>query len=119
MAAQGSHGPPAGDDRAVRDLGLPFPGISVLPVFHCTSATKVVMGCVFPCIVADMATLQGQGHYKNYDTHYVPVVPQSPGNRTETLYLPCPVDQSPVFDELVVFSYQQVLPRYIVYFTPR
>jgi len=37
--------------------------------------------------------------------------------KESTVYLPCKQNQTPDYDEVVVFSKKQILPRYLIYFT--
>jgi len=80
----------------------------------------VCVGNVFPVIRTDMEKLMGGANYKNYDTHFVPVVPQNEGNVNEVVYLPCATsEQTPKYYEFVVFNSAQVLPQYVVSLSPK
>jgi hypothetical protein len=71
-----------------------------------------IIGNPFPVTSADIKKLQGMGHYQNYDTHYIPVKPQTK-NPTETVYIPCDKISDIVYEEFVVFNHLHLLPRYI------
>jgi len=51
-----------------------------------------------------------------YDSHYV-IVRQEEKESSHYLY-PCnPLCEVPDFDEIVVFNQDQILPRYLIYYT--
>jgi len=80
----------------------------------------VCVGNVFPVIRSDMPKLTGGANYKNYDTHFVPVIPQNSADVNEVVYLPCDKDnQEPQYYEFVVFNSAQVLPQYVVSYSPK
>jgi hypothetical protein len=60
---------------------------------------------------ADMKKLQGQGHYQNYNAHYIPVASINPNSPSCMEYYPCYNNQPPAWDELVVFQKNQTLAR--------
>eukprot|EP00906_Rhabdomonas_costata_P039314 RCo055603 len=62
--------------------------------------------------------LEGKTHYKNYDTHYVPVVPIDPDDHDSNVYVPAAEGQAPIYDELVVFNCHQAFARYVIHFMP-
>lgn len=59
----------------------------------------------------DMKTLRGKGVYKNYNAHYIPVLPANPHPNCSAYY-PCKKGEQPVCDEIVVFEKAQTLPRF-------
>ncbi len=61
---------------------------------------------------SDMKKLEGQGPYQNYNAHYIPVAPIKPKNQNCMEYYPCYQNQVPAWDEIVVFSKNQTLPRF-------
>jgi len=61
----------------------------------------------------DMKFLKGQGAYKNYNTHYVPVVPTRL-TADCAIYYPCQENEIPFCDEVVVFQKVQTLTRFWV-----
>ncbi len=67
----------------------------------------------YPVIDGDMAKLAEKGSYKNYDAHFIPVVPAS-ADPMETSYFPTKPKQKPTYTEVVVFDSAQCLPRYVV-----
>ena len=60
----------------------------------------------------DMRILRGQGAYKHYNTHYVPVTSLDPTNPNCPEYYPTQETQLPTYDEYVVFQTAQTLPRF-------
>ena len=77
----------------------------------------VMLGNVYPVIGGDMTKLKGQSHFKNYDSHYIPVKPASSSNLNKSVYLACKENDNPTFDEFVVFYHTQIAPHYVFYFT--
>jgi hypothetical protein len=69
----------------------------------------VLMGRVWPVIVSPMEknSFYGKPCKAGYDSHYVVVNDRK---------LPCAIEEQPLYDELVAFDPDQVLPRYIVYY---
>lgn len=67
----------------------------------------------YPVIHGDRERLAGGGNYRNYDSHFVPVVGRS-NNEWEKSFVPCMPGQRPRYHEMVVFSSAQILPRYIL-----
>lgn len=61
---------------------------------------------------SDMKKLGGKEHYQNYNAHYIPVISGEPDNLKCMEYYPCYKDQSPEWDEFVVFEKAQTLPRF-------
>mmetsp|Transcript_19071 Transcript_19071/g.21244 ORF Transcript_19071/g.21244 Transcript_19071/m.21244 type:complete len:607 (+) Transcript_19071:30-1850(+) len=71
-----------------------------------------------PVVRSDMFNLKGKNAYKNYDAHYIPVVPSSPDNDREKVYWGIEdVDMTPKYDEFVVFEEAQIIPRFIVHYS--
>lgn len=68
----------------------------------------------FPVIDGDLPMLKEKGVYSNYDSHFIPVVPQNPNNPKETVYYPCKPGQTATYHEGVVFESAACLPRYKV-----
>jgi hypothetical protein len=68
----------------------------------------------YPVIHGDMAKLSTKGNYANYDSHFVPVVPENPKNPYEVNYYPTKPKQAATYHEMVVFDNGQCLPRYLV-----
>ncbi|MBS0649280.1 MAG: hypothetical protein JSS10_08675 [Verrucomicrobia bacterium] len=60
----------------------------------------------------DMIKLEGRMHYQNYNAHYIPVASIRPYDLKCIEYYPCYKDQSPAWDEFVVFHTSQALPRF-------
>lgn len=65
----------------------------------------------------DMDTLKGQGAYKDYNAHYVPVNSLNPSDPYECMYYPSKEREGPHCDEIVVFHKSQALPRFWVELT--
>ncbi len=65
-----------------------------------------------PVKCSDMEKLEGKEHYQNYNAHFIPVVPIRPNDPECMDFAPCYRDQSPVWDEVVVFEKAQALPRF-------
>jgi hypothetical protein len=61
---------------------------------------------------SDMKKLAGQGHYQNYNAHYIPVASIKPHKPDCMEYYPCHGNQVPAWDEFVVFDKSQALPRF-------
>ena len=61
----------------------------------------------------DMKALKGNGAYKDYNAHYVPVVPIQPDSKC-AIYYPCKKGENPTCDEIVVFQKSQAIPRFWV-----
>ena len=59
----------------------------------------------------DMNGLKGKGAYKNYNAHYIPVVPTH-SHPSCAIYHPCQEGETPNCDEIVVFQKSQALPRF-------
>eukprot|EP00727_Mastigamoeba_balamuthi_P014049 m51a1_g9267 hypothetical protein (774) ;mRNA; r:76070-78900 len=73
----------------------------------------------YPVLAKDMAKLTGKGRLGNHDAHFVPVVPEGPGDvRKQTVFFPCSDVRDAVYHEMVVFEASQMLPRYIVRLHP-
>ncbi|MGD0465818.1 MAG: pentapeptide repeat-containing protein [Gammaproteobacteria bacterium] len=71
----------------------------------------------YPVIFGDLEKLKGHANYQNYDSHFIPVVPESQDKHehgTEDTYLPINDEQTAVYQEFVAFQTVQVLPRYIL-----
>ena len=83
----------------------------------------------------DMQTLRGKGAYKQYNAHYVPVVPklvrvktpqdlanlaQAPISNDPScpFYYPCSPGEAPYCAEVVVFQKSQTLPRFWIELCP-
>ena len=62
----------------------------------------------------DMGLLQGQGAYKNYNAHYVPVTSCNPQDPFEANYYPTKQGEGTHCDEIVVFHKSQATPRFLV-----
>ncbi len=62
----------------------------------------------------DMSTLRGQGAYKTYNSHYIPVVSKNPQDPNEPNYYPTMPGTLPQWDEYVIFNKSQALPRFWV-----
>lgn len=56
-------------------------------------------------------TLLGKPCKPGFNSHYAVVRRVS-----DMVYLPCKPNESPDYDEVIVFSKAQVLPRYLVYY---
>jgi len=83
----------------------------------CIILCYVVVANVFPVIAEDMPFLMGSSKYANCDAHYAPVVPNDPSNKNEVIYNAMSVhDSDPTYDEIVIFSATQIIPRYVVHF---
>jgi hypothetical protein len=65
-----------------------------------------------------MPKLEGKGNYSNYDAHFIPVVPRNPDNSNEEVYYPTRPYDKHQYTELVVFSSEACLPRYLVELQP-
>eukprot|EP00727_Mastigamoeba_balamuthi_P003566 m51a1_g13206 hypothetical protein (423) ;mRNA; r:476-2452 len=73
----------------------------------------------YPVVAGDMAKLTGKGHWANHDAHFVPVVPEGPGDvRKQKVFFPCADVAQAVYHEMVVFEAAQMLPRYVVRLCP-
>lgn len=66
---------------------------------------------VYPVIRSDMPKLAERGNYRNYDAHFIPVVPQ---DLSETVYRATDPGENQHYTEVVVFEKVQCLPRYLV-----
>ena len=66
----------------------------------------------------DLRMLEGQGAYRNYNAHYIPVISVDPKNKKCAVYYPCATGQEPVWDELVVFQKSQALAQFWVEVMP-
>jgi len=67
----------------------------------------------YPVIDGDMSKLQGKiGGFDQCDAHYIPV--RSDLHPHTDVYYPCAPGQPYDYNEIVVFMYQQCLPRYRV-----
>ncbi|HPE85493.1 MAG TPA: hypothetical protein PLO43_04880, partial [Chlamydiales bacterium] len=62
----------------------------------------------------DMKILSGKGAYKNYSAHYVPVISSDPSDPDHSIYYPCQKNQTPTYDEVVIFQRSQALNRFWV-----
>ena len=74
----------------------------------------VLMGNVYP-VVEDpfkKPNLLGKPLKEGFDSHYVLV--KNAGNATT--FVPCGLDESPDYDEIVISDPAQILPRYVVYY---
>jgi hypothetical protein len=81
-----------------------------------------VQGNVYPVIEkADKNSAQslyGKPCKEGFDSHYVLVKDKQPQNKMSLDYQPCdPSVDVPDYDEVVVFNRDQVLPRYLVYYS--
>jgi hypothetical protein len=61
---------------------------------------------------SDMLKLEGRMHYQNYNAHFIPVASVKPHDPQCIEYYPCYKDQTPAWDEFVVFHNSQALPRF-------
>jgi hypothetical protein len=61
---------------------------------------------------SDMLKLEGRMHYQNYNAHFIPVASVRPHDPQCIEYYPCYKDQTPAWDEFVVFHNSQALPRF-------
>ncbi len=68
----------------------------------------------YPVIDGDMDKLRGGNNYKNYDSHFVPVISLNPNDKNGAAYYPCKPNQKNVYTEMVVFQSAACLPRYLV-----
>ena len=60
-------------------------------------------------------SLLGKPCKAGYDSHYVLVKQKEPNSM---VYLPCdPADVIPDYDEIVIFNPNQILPRYLIYYS--
>jgi len=75
-----------------------------------------LLGNTFPVVKEDMHKLQGKAAYKNYDTHFIPVISPNPNDSNAVVYLPCDQNQIPKYYEFVFFSSSQLFPRYVVHY---
>ena len=61
------------------------------------------------------SSLLGQPCKAGYDSHYVLVKQKDPKSM---VYLPCdPAEVIPDYDEIVIFNPNQILPRYLIYYS--
>lgn len=86
--------------------------------WRCYSKGALIMNWVsmysaYPVIDGDMPKLQAKGNYQNYDSHFVPVIPDRLDKKTD-IYYPCQPGQKHQYIEVVVFDSAQCLPRYLV-----
>jgi hypothetical protein len=72
----------------------------------------VVNDVPHPAKGSDMKKLAGQGHYQNYNAHYIPVASIKPHDSKCMQYYPCYQNQAPAWDEFVVFDNKQTVPRF-------
>ncbi len=72
----------------------------------------VVNDVPHPAKGSDMKKLAGQGHYQNYNAHYIPVASTKPNDSKCMEYYPCYQNQVPAWDEFVVFNNNQTVPRF-------
>ena len=78
----------------------------------------VVNNMNFPNQGEDMRKLKGQGHYQNYNAHYIPVASTRPEAPENMIYYACDKDHHPTWDEYVVFNKQQTLPAFWIELGP-
>jgi len=73
------------------------------------------MGRVFPVIESPFKkpNLMGKPLMEGFDSHYVLV--KQAGNKST--FVPCELNDSPDYDEIIVANPSQVLPRFIVYYS--
>ena len=79
---------------------------------------KLCKGNVYPVVerTDQPDSLLGSPCQKGYNSHYVLVKNDDPNDNLN--YQPCNPDTDvPEYDEVVVFNKDQVLPRYLVYYT--
>jgi len=76
------------------------------------------VGKVWPLIYDDMARLNGAGTgLGGCDAHFVPVVPVDIHN-SKRVYCPARENEVPVYDEMVFFTRENVLPRFVIFYKP-
>ena len=63
---------------------------------------------------ADMKAIKGNGAYKDYNAHYIPVRSINPSDSYEAKYYPIKENEKPHCDEIVVFNRSQTLPRFLI-----
>ncbi|MCB1118964.1 MAG: hypothetical protein KDK65_03295 [Chlamydiia bacterium] len=63
---------------------------------------------------SDMRMLMGKEKFKNFNAHYIPVVSKNKNNSSCMVYIPCHRDETPAWDEFVVFEKSQTLPRFCI-----
>eukprot|EP00028_Trichosphaerium_sp_Am-I-7-wt_P003185 CAMPEP_0168519800 /NCGR_PEP_ID=MMETSP0405-20121227/7548_1 /TAXON_ID=498012 /ORGANISM="Trichosphaerium sp, Strain Am-I-7 wt" /LENGTH=302 /DNA_ID=CAMNT_0008540441 /DNA_START=150 /DNA_END=1058 /DNA_ORIENTATION=+ len=82
----------------------------------CMLISWVMMGKPYPATEVpdprDPNSLYGKGCKDGYDSHYAIVKKQG----SARVCYPCKKHEKPDFDEIVVFSNKQILPRYLVYY---
>jgi len=78
----------------------------------------LIMGKIYPVIerpsndpIDKDKTLLGKGCQMGFDSHYVIT--------KKTTGMPCPINQEPDGDELILFSKNQILPRYLIYYSQK
>jgi len=74
----------------------------------------IVTRSTYPVIHEDQEKLLGKAKYKNYDSHFVPVVPTNPLYAAEMCHEALRSSQVYRYKELVVFQTGAALPRYVV-----
>lgn len=72
-----------------------------------------MMGKPYPVIESpvDTDSILGKPCMQGYQSHYVVVK-----HKATNVFFPCRPDDTPDYDEVVVFSKNQILPRYLVYY---
>ena len=93
--------------------------IIVLPAF----TYAIFEGKPYPVVEfpnkMDPNSLYGKPCKKGFNSHYVTLIENQDSRSTKTAdYVPCnPDDNDPEFDEIVIFNPDQILPRYLVYYS--
>lgn len=79
----------------------------------------MIMGNVYP-VTEDPFSKEDSLHNKpckeGYDSHYA-LVNRLTDRTQDNSFIPSKAHQQPDFDEIVIFNADQILPRYLVYFT--
>jgi len=110
---------------SIRDKGFFGKGIYLTPQADYAASvygekvlllSVVIVGNVYPVVYEDMNKLGGKAHHENYDSNYVPVVPQNPSKENEDIFWATTNNDIPVYDEIVVFDESHVMPRFSVYY---
>ncbi len=90
------------------------PGHLILAFIGMREPLPVVSDVAHPAKCTDMKKLEGRGAYQNYNAHFIPVASIKPDDPNCLNYFPCYQNQTPAWDEFVVFQNNHALARYWV-----
>ena len=66
----------------------------------------------FPIVGDHTKAIKGKEAYKDYNVHYITLISINPSGSYETTYYPTKENETPHYDEIIVFNKSQILPSF-------